>query len=76
MKRRGFAPGTPPNRLSDEQRWIIVGMLKAMPVCARVTRDYNVRIGKVTLTTVCKIKRQAIEAGYLSRDPLKKELRT
>jgi hypothetical protein len=71
----GFPKGTPRNRLSDEQRIMIITMLQAMPICADVTRYYNARIGKVTLRTVCTIKNLAIAAGTLARAPLKKELR-
>jgi hypothetical protein len=71
--RRGFPAGTPRNRLSVEQRQIILGMLRVMTRCSDVTRAYNARVGRVTLATVCAIRRQAIAQGELIRSPLKKE---
>ncbi len=51
------------NRLTGEQRKIIIRMLRKNPICSEVTRAYNAKVGPVTNATVCKIKNEAIAAG-------------
>jgi hypothetical protein len=70
-RRRGFPAGASRKRLSDEQRQIIIELLKTTPNAAAVAREFaeatHVTVSQVTIGT---IKREAIKAGKLSpRDP-------
>ncbi len=71
----GVPKGTqPPNRLSDEQRRIIVGLLRGTPDCKAVAQAYNARGGKVSVRTVFNIREAALDVGDIERAPLKKQM--
>lgn len=71
-KRRGFPVGTPRHRLMEQQRRLLVDMLRLEPNAAEVTRRYQALGGRVTLQTVCSIRRQSIASGALAPRRLRK----
>jgi len=50
-------------------------MLRITPIGVAVTPQFNAAVGRVTLPTVCTIRREAIRRGELAPRPAKKRAR-